>query len=187
MEDKISKDALASVADAITEKPIEITVKEEVQKEGFFRGRRVMVKEHKFSIRPPTLSKMLMIAQYCEGIKLDKAAFEANPLQECFRICRDHTWDAVMIMAIATTDNCKESIHDSDGIRKRAEFFKDICYPSDFAKVLMLIFSISGVKGFMTSIGFLWMLMLKENTSQNETGQIDTSAGGRRGVGTSTT
>ena len=125
-----------------------------------------------------------MIAQHCEGIKLDKTTFEDNPLQECFRICRDHIWDAVMIMAIATTDNSKKSTHDAKAIRKRAEFFRDICYPSDFAKVLMLIFSVIGVKGFMTSIGFLWMLMLKENTSENETGLIDTSADGRRGVAT---
>jgi len=194
MENKISRESLAAVADAITEKPIEIIVKEEVQKRRLFSrtkygrisllGIEAVSKDHKFTIYPPTMSKMIMIAQHCEGIKLDKTTFEDNPLQECFRICRDHIWDAVMIMAIATTDNSKKSTHDAKAIRKRAEFFRDICYPSDFAKVLMLIFSVIGVKGFMTSIGFLWMLMLKENTSENETGLIDTSADGRRGVAT---
>jgi hypothetical protein len=171
--ERFNKEALAEVADAIIEKPIPIVVREEVMRTRRFRKPKKVILEHRYDIAPPTMSKMLMIAPYGLNMKIDKKGLEENPLQECFRVCTEHIDDAAMIIAIATTDNSIKSLHDDKEIRRKAQFFRDVCYPSDFATVLMSLFSIIGVKSFMISINWISTLMLRNPTSINETGQIE--------------
>ena len=123
-----------SVADAITEKPIEITV-----------GKK------NFEMRPPTIGKMQILSKYYLMLDLDEEKLQDNPQLEAIRICRDKSDIVTELMAVATFNN-KDDLLNDDKIKERAEYFKWNSKVEDFSMVLLALLTQTQYENFIISI-----------------------------------
>lgn len=124
----------ANVSDAITEKPIKITVK----------GRS-------FCIYPPTLGKMQVLSKLYLMLDIDEKKLTEEPHKEAMRVCEDKTDIVCKLMAVSTF-RTRDELLDDEKISKRAEFFKWNCDPSHFGTCLLAILTQVDYANFMTSI-----------------------------------
>lgn len=129
-----------AVSDAITQKPIKMTVK----------GK-------KFTIAPPTLGKMQLLSKLYLQLDIDENALSEQPHIEAMRVAETKTDIICRIMAIATFNTPKE-LMDDELVAERAEFFKWNCGTGDFSTCLLTILTQVNYSNFMTSIRLTEML-----------------------------
>ena len=94
-----------SVADAVTEKPIEFGV-----------GRR------KFKMHPPTIGKMQILSKYFLMLDIDEARLEEEPQLEAMRMCESKADVVVELMACATFKE-KEDLLNSEKDKRKSRIF----------------------------------------------------------------
>lgn len=137
-----------NASDTMTQKPI-----------------RFMVGEEKFSIYPPTLGKMQIMAKLYLQMDIDEQTFKEEPHKETMRICEDRTDIVCELMAVATFRTENELL-DDEKIAERANFFKWNCFPDDFGNCLLIILTQVDYSNFMTSIRLT--RMLRQNKPNTE-------------------
>ena len=123
-----------SVADAVTEKPIEFGV-----------GRR------KFKMHPPTIGKMQILSKYFLMLDIDEARLEEEPQLEAMRMCESKADVVVELMACATFKEKDDLLNDKK-IKERAEFFKWNSKPTEFQLILLSLLAQMQYENFINSI-----------------------------------
>lgn len=133
-----------SVADAITEKPIEFTV-----------GKK------NFEMRPPTIGKMQVLSKYFLLLDIDEERLQEDPQLEAMRICESKADIVVELMACATF-NEKDDLLNDKKIKERAEFFKWNSKVHEFQFVLLALLSQMQYENFINSIRLTEILRLNK-------------------------
>ena len=123
-----------SVADAVTEKPIEF-----------------VVERRKFKIYPPTIGKMQILSKYFLMLDIDEARLEEEPQLEAMRICESKSDVVVELMATATF-KAKEDLLNREKIVERMEFFKWNSKPTEFQFILLSLLVQMQYENFINSI-----------------------------------
>ena len=123
-----------SVADAVTEKPIEF-----------------VVERRKFKIYPPTIGKMQILSKYFLMLDIDEARLEEEPQLEAMRICESKSDVVVELMATATF-KAKEDLLNREKIEERMEFFKWNSKPTEFQFILLSLLVQMQYENFINSI-----------------------------------
>lgn len=123
-----------SVADAVTEKPIEFKI-----------GRR------KFKMSPPSIGKMQILSKYYLMLEIREEQLQEEPQTEAMRICEAHSDVVAELMSVATF-NKKEDLLDSNKIKERAEYFKWNSEPRDFTMILLSLLAQLQYENFISSI-----------------------------------
>lgn len=145
---------LGRVSDTITQKAVRFYIDETLwpkwRKAVPFVAKSVC-RKRKFLINPPSYGKMQQIAKLCLNLNLDETAFSASPINECMRLCSEHTDDITRLLAMATMEN-EEDVTDDDKVEKCAAFFRWNAGVNDLTKVVMIIFTLNDFRSFIGSI-----------------------------------
>lgn len=174
------------VSDALTEKPIEFSIKveetalkEQEGREGrsflfLFKRRRKGNKtvEYKFAVNPPTLGKMQVLSKYYLMLEIDEKELEERPHIEAMRVCEAKTDVVCHLMAVATMDG-KEDLTSDEKINERAEFFKWNTKPQDFATVILAVLTQVDYVNFTNSIRLTKLLRQNKPSSSDTAERVE--------------
>ena len=135
MKDKEKKRLIEmSVSDAITEKPVELSI----------GGKE-------FKIYPPTLGKMQILSKIYLMLDIDEIKLGEEPQLEAMRICEEKTDTVCQLIAVATFKEKDDLLNDAK-INERAEFFRWNASPEHFSIVMIAILSQIDYVNFINSI-----------------------------------